>query len=144
LPFRHKTKGEVLRDVENKKLLAATAPMTISCAHPDQRRFKRLSPGAHCGCCLPCIVRRAAVYEAGSADAAYDTDVLSTPGCSGPGAGANLRAVRMAIARFRPGRAWLDVLDSGPIDTEDLETSAKLYSRGIGELDRFLKSAASE
>ena len=142
LPFCHETKGEVLKNVRNRAVLKATAPLTMSCAHPDQRRYKGLPPGTHCGCCLPCIVRRAAMYRAGLEDAEYDSDVLSVTECSGS-AGADLRAVQMAVARFRPERSWIDVLDSGPMDPEDLEVSAKLYERGIRELGRFLKSAVT-
>ena len=79
LDYRFKTKGEMLRESKNQDLLRRTLPLSMSCAHPDNRRLENLPPGGHCGYCFPCIIRQAAVFESGIPDAAYDNDIFHLP-----------------------------------------------------------------
>ena len=70
LPYRHRTKGEMLRDVKHTGALAKTAALTMSCSHPTVGRYAGKSPGNHCGYCVPCIIRLASLKAAGIADRA--------------------------------------------------------------------------
>ena len=54
-PYRFKTKGEMLRECSDQGLLEAHAYQTTSCG-----RFKQFGYN-HCGRCIPCLVRRAAI-----------------------------------------------------------------------------------
>lgn len=61
-PYQLKTKGEMLKQCADKKLLYAHASETTSCG-------RYLIHGhTHCGRCVPCLVRRAAFLAAGMTD----------------------------------------------------------------------------
>ncbi|TCI97401.1 hypothetical protein [Aeromicrobium sp. IC_218] len=76
-PFQSLTKGEMFSNLaslvgadETSSYLSASN----SCAHTDAR-FKGASPGASCGVCFGCIVRRASFHAGGVEDA---TEYLAT------------------------------------------------------------------
>src|SRR5690606_23689563 len=79
LPYRFKTKGEMLAEVRDKDLLKNTAALTMSCSHPEAGRYQGYSPGNHCGYCVPCIIRRASMTHANIDDASYNVDVRINP-----------------------------------------------------------------
>ncbi|SSW65850.1 Qat anti-phage system QueC-like protein QatC [Achromobacter agilis] len=54
LPYRFKTKGEMLRECANQTLLDTVASDSTSCGR--YRTYNR----THCGRCVPCMIRRAA------------------------------------------------------------------------------------
>lgn len=54
LPYRFKTKGEMLRECVNQTLLDTVASDSTSCGR--YRTYNR----THCGRCVPCMIRRAA------------------------------------------------------------------------------------
>lgn len=62
LPYKFKTKGEVLKECKDRQLLEELVFATNSCG-----KFRRHGL-RHCGVCVPCLVRRAAFLEAGFQD----------------------------------------------------------------------------
>lgn len=56
LPYKYKTKGEVLMECKNQSLMKKLIFGTTSCGK-YQRKLK------HCGVCVPCLVRRAAFLK---------------------------------------------------------------------------------
>src|SRR5262249_47198245 len=62
-PYRFKTKGEMLTGNANKSLLRRHVGETISCSSVTKARWHGLAPG-HCGYCVPCLIRRAAIETA--------------------------------------------------------------------------------
>lgn len=147
LDYRFKTKGEMLRESKNQDLLRKTLSLSMSCAHPDNRRRAHLPPGGHCGYCFPCIIRQAAVFESGMPDAAYDHDIFNLPPPSGSDKGKDLRAMEIALERFSQrgeGKAVFDVLSSGPIPPDELSQYIGVYCRGMKEIAKFLGSNKDE
>lgn len=145
LPARFETKGELLSRVPNQGLLRTIAPMSMSCSHPEQGRFRKVAPGNHCGYCVPCIVRRASTARAQLPDAVYDIDVLSPDAALTAGTGRDLRAFEIAIRRFRdarPSQALFDVLSTGPLPAEHAAEYASVYRRGMEEVACFLAATA--
>lgn len=61
-PFRSKTKGEVLTDCTNQKMLENLISDSVSCGKYQRNNL------THCGQCVPCMVRRAAFLKAGLPD----------------------------------------------------------------------------
>ena len=59
LPYKFKTKGQMLQECKDQKLLADWASDTTSCG-----RF-RVYNRTHCGRCVPCMIRRSAFLEWG-------------------------------------------------------------------------------
>lgn len=141
MPGRFRTKGEMLREVRNLALLRSIAPHSMSCSHPEQGRYRKVTPGNHCGYCVPCIVRRAAMSAASLPDATYDADILSPDVELTQDTRKDLRAFEMAIARWRGkgnSDAMFDVLSSGPLPPEDVGQYAAVYVRGMEEVSHFL------
>lgn len=141
LPYRFKTKGEMLLDCANRAALLETAPLTMSCSHPESGRFRGGSPGHHCGYCVPCIIRRASIHAASLPDAAYNTDVLNRPPGSSTESGRDFRAFEIAVERLREAddrRFLIDVLGTGPLPPEDVSQYASVYRRGMAEVGAFI------
>ena len=139
--YRFQTKGQMLGGTKNLALLAALAPLTLSCAHPQASRYGKATPG-HCGYCVPCIIRRAALKAAGIDQGHYELDILTSPPDPRTEKGRDLRAFQMAIERLRgakPQRFLFDVLATGPIPEDDAHEYAELYARGMNEVSDLLE-----
>jgi len=142
LPYRFKTKGEMLAEVRDMDTLRKTAPLTMSCSHSEAGRYQGFTPGNHCGYCVPCIIRRAAMQHAKVGDATYNIDVRTDPPDYRSDSGRDFRAFEMAIERAKGTgmkEALACVLSTGPLPPEEVAEYAKVYRRGIDEVSRFLK-----
>jgi hypothetical protein len=134
LPYRFRTKGEMMRDTANANALDAGVAATMSCARPAAGRFSG-DPNIHCGRCVPCLIRRAAISSVRTDPTSYKAvDVHATfPGESG----IDLMVVRMALERFakKPPRL-ADVLFAGPLPGPDAEKQEFLgvFARGLDEI----------
>jgi 7-cyano-7-deazaguanine synthase in queuosine biosynthesis len=145
LSYRFMTKGEMLRQVNDQRLLARTVPFSMSCAHPEAERWRGGSSDRHCGYCLPCIIRQAAVYNANLTDGPMAVDIINNPPDHDSRKGLDLRAVKIALSRLRNRprhRIVLDLLDSGPIPQEDLSNYMDVYLRGMEEVRAFIERRA--
>lgn len=141
LPYRFATKGEMIRQCKNQGALQHGLSATMSCAHPSAGRFgPERNPNQHCGRCLPCLIRRAAVNSIMADSTSYAQDDLSQPLTVAKGA--DLRAVKMALDRYimTPPRIT-DALLAGPLPGSDQELSEYLavLRRGFEEIRRLLE-----
>jgi 7-cyano-7-deazaguanine synthase in queuosine biosynthesis len=144
LPYRHRTKGEMLAQVKHKAALAATVPLTMSCSHPTVGRYAGKSPGNHCGYCVPCIIRFASLKAAKLKDRAPDWDILAQPPAGSSERVHDVRAFKIALERLRgidASRDLFQVLRSGPIPPEESKAYAGVYRRGMAEVAAFLNVA---
>jgi hypothetical protein len=142
LPYRFKTKGEMLAQTLAPSVLKETAPQTMSCSHPEAGRWSK-NPNTHCGYCVPCIIRRASLHAAKMPYDRYIVDVLTNPPYTGGEMARDLTAFKIAVERFRNAKrqsAIFDVLTSGPLPGEDVESYAEVYRRGMKEVANFLRS----
>lgn len=62
LPYKYKTKGEVLIGCKNQTLMKSLIYGTTSCGKYQRHGLR------HCGECVPCLVRRASFLKAGLED----------------------------------------------------------------------------
>lgn len=141
LPYRFQTKGEMLAGTMAPALLATTAPLTMSCSHPEVGRYLGATPGNHCGYCVPCIIRRAAFMRASLPHGVYDVDILKGRPGAGTERAADLRAFEMAVARFRTMSRTAQVaavLSTGPIPDADVSQYTDVYVRGMIEVETLL------
>ncbi|OWY71557.1 hypothetical protein B7486_07670 [cyanobacterium TDX16] len=137
LPYRFKTKGEMLANCESPAVLRSTAANTMSCSHPESGRFQRHSPGNHCGYCVPCIIRRASLHAAGLPQTPYNVDIVRTPPPFATDTGRDLRAFQIALERLRnvrPSKYLFDVMGTGPIPPAEARKYADVYRRGMEEV----------
>lgn len=144
MPYRHTTKGEMLANVKDIEALKTILPVTMSCSHPEASRWERSTPGTHCGYCVPCLIRRAAVASASieDVDVHYSYDVRETPPEAGSLKSRDLLAVLIALEReAQTGRpSKFRVLEAGPLPPEEFLEFSCVYKRGMAELKSFLNN----
>lgn len=141
LPYRHKTKGEMLKEVKDSRVLGKTASLTMSCSHPTVSRWAGQRPGTHCGYCVPCIIRFASLHAAGIDDEPPTYDIFNNPPSDESDSASDLRAFRIGLERFRGTSASEDIfsiLKSGPIPAEEARAFAAVYRRGMLEVADYL------
>lgn len=142
LPYRFLTKGEMLMACANQAVVEAGIPITMSCSHPSANRFTQArDPNIHCGYCVPCLVRRAAVFAAGVSDPTrYAFTDLSVP--LSKSRGLDLKVFKIALNKYATQPPLMkDILSAGKLPGSDEELSAYLqvYQRGIQEVQQFLQ-----
>jgi hypothetical protein len=133
-PYQFKTKGEMIIECKDQRFMKANINSTMSCSHPDGERYKS-KPPRHCGICLPCLVRRAAIFRAGLKD---PSDYKDTNFSETPTAKTLLNSYKIAISKYKPEYSFLDIQNAGPI-VSDIDEYAALYDRGMKELAAFLE-----
>lgn len=135
-PCQFKTKGEMILNCKNKKLIEDNIVNTMSCSHPDQGRYNREKSSSHCGNCFPCIIRRAAIKEAQLSDISEyrDKDFKK-----GPTSINNLKAYKIGIMKHKRDstKNFLRVQIAGPI-TKNHKEYKSVYERGMRELINLL------
>ena len=134
-PFQFKTKGEMVVECENTELLQNSIIHTMSCSHPDVGRYQGKNRALHCGYCLPCTIRKAAIYHAGLQDT---SEYLNGDYQGAKVVKESMNVYQLALATFKPETAFLKVQESGPIENNIMEY-AGLYKRGIQELKLYLE-----
>lgn len=63
--FEFQTKGECVVNCQNAELLKSIMNDSVSCSHATRRQNWIRKSKSHCGYCIPCIIRRAAIHKAG-------------------------------------------------------------------------------
>lgn len=140
-PYWDKTKGEMVRACDNKKLLKRILPFSLSCSSPSKARWSGEALG-HCGYCLPCLIRRASLL--GSDPTTYGVlDLSAYTLDTRQAVGQQVRSFQKAITRItnQPELAKLLIHKPGPLtDFPDrLDDYADVYRRGLKEVGRLLK-----
>lgn len=133
-PYQFMTKGEMIINCKDQQFLKDNITNTMSCSHPDIGRMKGEKVSCHCGYCLPCTIRRAAMKKANFQDKTIYRDSNYN---SGKTAKMNLNSYNLGISKFNPKYAFLTIQKSGPI-REKINDFTQLYIRGILELKEFL------
>ncbi len=145
-PYWNKTKGEMVRECGNRMLLRSIAADSLSCASPTKGRWQGL-PTQHCGFCLPCLIRRAALVTGLQPQVdptTYTLDDLTARNLDSKKAeGVQVRSFQIAIERLRarPALATLLVQKPGPLFDETPARRAALadvYRRGLEEVGQLL------
>lgn len=136
-PYQFKTKGEMVKECLDMQFLKNNVKWTMSCSHPDLGRYKGDPEPSHCGCCLPCTIRRAAIMIAGITDTSKYRDKKYKD----PEHAINLKSYRLGLKNYidHPMNPLMAIQQSGPI-TERHQDYANLYKRGMAELKNFIES----
>lgn len=139
-PYWDKTKGEMVAGCANGVLLQRVAPDSLSCSSPTKGRWQKRRAG-HCGYCLPCLIRRAALGTADRTIYAV-TDLRAHALDTRRAEGQQIRSFRLAIERLRERAdlAKLLIHKSGPLTDEPgrFGALAGVYRRGLEEVGRLL------
>ena len=148
-PFWNKTKGEMAATCTEKDYLYKLMPLSMSCSSPAKERYQGLPP-QHCGYCLPCIIRRAAMYKAfGKDNTTYaDGSVKEMINERNREMGRQIRSIQYAIERVKedPEFAEYAILKPGPLSKDKmyLKELADVYYRGLMEVDSWIQDSLEE
>lgn len=133
LPYKFQTKGQMLKDCRNQKLLKELASDTTSCGR--YRTYNR----THCGRCVPCMIRRGAfqAWEAGLDGTKYAHKSLAdAEKSSGPD-----DAMAAALAVLTVREKGLDRFLGSTLAFADLserDSYRKMLSAGLAEVEAVL------
>jgi hypothetical protein len=144
-PYWDKTKGEMAASCRNPALLKKLAAESLSCSSPTKGRWQGLGI-EHCGYCLPCLIRRAALVAAwgtGNDKTTYTVpDLRAQPLDTREATGRQVRSFQYAIERLRRNPQLADLLIHKPGSLADeaahLDQLADVYRRGLGEVARLV------
>ncbi len=129
-PYQFVTKGEMVAQCSDKSFLRKNIELTMSCSRPDFARWKGSSFPSHCGTCIPCIIRKAALMKA-----RYKDRTIYRNNWTGREAKANLLSYRLGLRDFKD--PWLAVQLNGKITT-DIEKYVRVYEEGMNELRKLI------
>lgn len=150
-PYWNKTKGDMVRECKNQDVLKTLLPQSLSCAHPSANRYNMQKEYQyhHCGTCVPCIIRMAAVKSAWPSkkdETTYginlnDDDITLA---SNKAEGTQIRSYTYAIGYLNrnPGSSKILIHSSGPLreDVNIIDDLADVYERGMAEVAYLLKN----
>lgn len=144
-PYWDKTKGEMVAACANGPLLGTLAADSLSCSSPSKARWQGHGI-EHCGYCLPCLIRRAALDAAWGAG--HDSTIYTVPDLRAhaldtrESIGKQVRSFQVAIERLRgrPDLANLLIHKPGPLTDEipRLDQLADVYRRGLNEVAQLI------
>lgn len=149
-PYSNKTKGEMVDECLNSELLQKLIPSSLSCSSPSKGRWDG-QPTSHCGYCVPCIIRRAAINHSAIPDnSAYLLeDLRDRPLNTNIAEGRQIRSFQLAIKQLesQPRLAKYLIYNAGPLsdlsDQKKIEL-ADIYKRGLFEVSNLLDSVITE
>lgn len=143
-------KGEMVAQCANPGLLRKLAANSLSCSSPTKGRWQGHGI-QHCGYCLPCLIRRAALLFGFGIGA--DTTIYTIPDLvknildTHQSEGQQVRSFQFSIERLQrePTLAKLFIHKSGPLndDLAKWEELAEVYRRGLNEVATLLANVTT-
>ncbi len=147
------TKGQMVQQCADREFLKNQAKNTMSCSSPGKTRFAKdehQRQPKHCGYCVPCLIRRAALLEGGINDTTpYQLpDLHASVIDSEKAEGNHIRSFQLAIHRLRSEaqHARFDIHRPGPLtDYPDRwQDYERVYIDGLEEVSRLLAGVRAE
>lgn len=138
-PYWDKTKGEMLKGCKDKTFLKSVLSVSSSCAHPAMARWTGKKE-CHCGYCIPCIIRRAAIYSAFTDDPTeYMYNQVSC--IKTHKKLEQIQGMKYALYRLKNSPSLsnklIHIAANLGHDTNELTEYASLYKRGMKEITDF-------
>ena len=146
-PYRFKTKGEMAAKCADRDFLFQVSERSMSCSSPGKARWQK-KPSQHCGYCVPCLIRRAALLAGllGKDPTIYLLqDLREKAWDSRKAKGRDIRSFLFASRTIMraPRKAKFFVRKPGPLPADDVEKYARMYRRGMAEVAKLLKGVRS-
>jgi len=134
-PYQFFTKGEMILNCKVPEFLKENIANTMSCSHPDLGRYQKETSPSHCGNCLPCVIRRAAIEKAYGTDNSNYRDKAFRIGK----ATSELNSYKIGVLDYKNSNAkfTFKIQEAGPISFS-LDEFRNLYQRGMEELASLL------
>ncbi|WP_294293743.1 Qat anti-phage system QueC-like protein QatC [uncultured Sphingomonas sp.] len=152
-PYAFQTKGQMAKGCADVGFLSQEAKNTMSCSSPANARYAKNKSDRqpkHCGYCVPCLIRRAAILEGwGIDDTEYQVaDLHSRPLDTRRAEGGHVRSFQLALSRLakKPARAALDIHRPGPLTDHPskLGQYEAVYIAGLREVGRLLEGVQAK
>lgn len=146
-PYAFATKGEMAAHCRDRSFLRQHAASTMSCSSPQSRRWdpdENERKPKHCGRCVPCLIRRASLFNAFGIDSTpyRIRDLRAQVLDSNKAEGEHVRAFQFTLAKLagNPGRAKFDIHKPGPLtdNPDKIADYEGVYTRGMQEVGRLL------
>lgn len=137
-PYHDSTKGELVEICSKPMILAATYSLSVSCGKRGRKMHWDTKTGTHhCGICMPCIYRRAALHKLKFDDQLYGIDIFSTPNpifnkYDFPA------LFDFLSSNLTTEKIKRTLLVAGSIDFKDLDASASLVERVRDEIKQWI------
>jgi 7-cyano-7-deazaguanine synthase in queuosine biosynthesis len=147
-PYRFLTKGQMVENCLDKDFLRKTAVETMSCAHPDSIRWSKDCP-KHCGHCVPCLIRRAALTRGLGKDPTpyHLPDLRARVLDADKAEGEHVRAFLVALERLKrsPNSARFAIHQPGPLRDfpDDWDSYKDVYVNGLREVSDILSGVVA-
>lgn len=146
-PYALLTKGEVVRRLQAAGGTLQLVEASQSCSKAGARRFQHMSPMKNCGCCFPCLLRRAALHSVGWDDASsYWRDAFGDAKVmAARDLGRDLRALLLATHRSLESEDWTRraVMSAGaPLTPGYFEDLVSVVQRGFAEVAALVTDSA--
>lgn len=149
-PYWDMTKGEMMEQCKNAGLLLSLLPSSMSCSSPSKARWQGLGT-QHCGYCLPCIIRRAAIARGLGASlidpTPYTLGSLNSVLSTRKSVGKQARSFQVAINRLKlnPKLSEVLILKTGPLSdvADSRQALAGVYLRGMMEVSNVLDTVVT-
>ena len=144
-PYWNKTKGEMVSNCANKKVLDDTIELSLSCSSPTKGRWQGITT-QHCGYCLPCLIRRASIKKDPTTYTLQDLDaqILDTLHSEGQ----QIRSFQLAIKRLtkNPDLANILIYKPGPLphNPKIIAELVGVYKRGMAEIGKLLSKVKTK
>ncbi|WP_151343437.1 Qat anti-phage system QueC-like protein QatC [Rhizobium leguminosarum] len=135
-PYRHDTKGEMIKASAPDAAQAANAMKTVSCG-----KWKR--KGIQCGHCVPCIIRRSAFFAAGVTDVThYGQTLVETMNDDRLHKRDDLMSMIQATRAVKTDRLRTLAMESGPLPLHAPERQGwfDVHERGLYEVANYLRA----
>lgn len=145
-PYWNKTKGEMAAECLNKDELKVAIEKSFSCSSVNNANI-RSGRSQHCGHCLPCIIRRAAMHHAfGDYDSSeYLYSDVSAIENNRELVGEQLRSFQYAIQKVKqnPNVKKALIHKPGPLENNEeyLNELSEMYYRGLMEVDKWIRDS---
>lgn len=132
-PYRFKTKGEMLSECADQKVLRDNASKTTSCGRYGRYGY------THCGKCIPCLIRRAGFRNWGVADQTEYVFADLAGANTDPERFDDVRAAALALAAISEDGfdRWLGATLTSPL-IGDKDNVRAVIERGLSELSSLL------
>lgn len=142
-PFQFLSKREVVESVWETSAFQELYPLTISCSHPCNSRWMKLSEPRNCGYCYPCLIRKASLI--GLSDSTpYDPvrfssmeELLLTNAASA----SDIKALIAALHRYKntdDSMLRRLVRTTGPINEENMDKHLHVYKSTMDDVSQLL------
>lgn len=143
-PYQTATKGELVENCINHNILKATYAMSVSCGKRGRKMHWDTKMGTHhCGICMPCIYRRAALHKLDLDHQVYGIDIFTTPSqiFNKYDFPALFDFINSNLTTEKIKRT---LLVSGSISFDELYTSASLVERVRDEIKQWISDKGND